>query len=131
MSRFKIKGNKKLKAKEIIGYFAYLSEREVYCDGDGCVIAGSKEAMSRYLGLAFPNQTRKHTIKATTFEEIIRGIKLGASYCLDEQSFTCFQPLAFKAGIDVGHCDFSQPTDTGMCFAKIQFVPFISRDISP
>lgn len=85
----------------------------------------------RYLHLAFPNQTSKHTIKATTFEEIIRGIKLGASYCLDEQSFTRFQPLALKAGIDVGHCDFSQPTDTGMSFAKIQFIPFISRDISP
>lgn len=45
MSRFKIKKKIGLKEKEIIGYFAYLSEREVYCDGDGCVIAGSKEAI--------------------------------------------------------------------------------------
>lgn len=121
MGRLKIK-QKKSDTGQVIGYFAYASPTEVYCDGNGCVIAGSQEAMSAYLNAAFPQHITKHTVKATTFEEIIKGIKLGAAYCLDEQSFARFRLLALKSGIDIGDADFCVSTETGMSFARVQIL---------
>lgn len=58
---------------KVIGYFAYLSPMQVACDGEACVIAGSEEAMRRYLSISNPENAEKHTIKKTRFREITKG----------------------------------------------------------
>jgi hypothetical protein len=34
---------------KVVGYFAYASSSDVFCDGDACVIAGSDADLNRYL----------------------------------------------------------------------------------
>lgn len=107
-------------SKKVIGYFAYASLINVFCDGDACIIAGSEHAMKDYIAHNPPFRASAYTIKKTCFGEIMRGINLGAAYCFDEESYTRFYPLAQKEGMDIGHEDFSGFSPTGMHFVRIQ-----------
>ncbi len=64
---------------KVIGYFAYRSPTEIACDGDACLIAGSRAAMRRYLSISDPKNVDTHTIKKTRFGEIMKGMFTGAS----------------------------------------------------
>ena len=101
----------------VIGHFAYFPPMEAFCDGDACVIAGSKEALIRYLGT--DESSLKPTIRKTRFGEILEGLRMGGAYAFDEQSYHRFYPLALKAGLSVGPEDFSWESPSGFRFVRI------------
>jgi len=81
--------------RKVIGYFAFASPNEVVCTGDrgdACVISGSPRTMKAYVKEIDPDGFRKRIIKKTLFEEILGGLKLGAAYAFDEESYKKFYP---------------------------------------
>jgi len=105
---------------KVIGYFAFSSPTEVICEGEACVISGSEQSMRDYAVSASPGSSRKATIKKTRFCEIIKGMKMGAPYAFDEQSYNRFYPLANKIGFSLKEEDFSVKTETGYHFIVIR-----------
>jgi len=100
----------------VIGYFAFRG-MEAVCDGDGCVIAGSRDEMAKIL----KQWGRDHfTIKATTLSEILWGVRRGGAYCFDEQAYGRFLAPGRKAGLPLSEEDFSEPGPTGLHFVRIQ-----------
>lgn len=105
---------------KVIGHFAYISQSEVVCDGDACVVAGSEADLTAYLVSLTSGQPMGHTIRKTRFGEIMRGMRLGAAYAFDETAYNRFYPLARRQGLSLGPEDFS-PTATGRHFVRVQF----------
>jgi hypothetical protein len=105
----------------IIGYFAFFPPMDVVCDGPACVIAGSEEAMKRYIGTDRPLSTP--TIRKTRFGEILEGMKRGGAYAFDEQSYNRFFPLAVKAGLGLKPETFSEEGPTGIHFVRVSVEP--------
>jgi hypothetical protein len=105
---------------KVIGYFAYKSKTEVICDGDACIISGSEQEMKNYIHSVAPESLKKTTIKKTRFGEIVNGIKLGAAYAFDEQSYNHFYPLANKVGFNLKEERFSDENETGFHFVTIR-----------
>lgn len=93
---------------KVIGYFAYESPTMMVCTGEACVIAGSRRAMTQYILEIDPQQRTRRTIKKTTFDEIKRGLELGAAYAFDKASYKRFYPLARGAGLGVMEADASR-----------------------
>tara|TARA_R110002167_G_scaffold355156_2_gene569406 strand:+ start:555 stop:935 length:381 start_codon:yes stop_codon:yes gene_type:complete len=85
--------------KKLIGFFSHTPDDNVFCDGDACVIAASKKLMIQYIEKHKTFSQFHDKIKKTTFGEIIQGIKSGAEYALDKESYAEFFPLAKKHGI--------------------------------
>lgn len=105
----------------VIGYFAFFPPMSVFCDGDACVIAGSEEAIMRYIG---PDSSLSaSTIRKTRFGEILDGMRRGGAYAFDEQSYKRFYPLAAKAGLSLGPEDFSGDSPTGFHFVRVSVEP--------
>ncbi len=105
---------------KVVGYFAYASSIEVFCDGDACVIPGSDADLNRYLSALPVDDRSKFTLKKTRFSEVIRGMRLGAAYAFDETAYNRFYPLANREGLDLGPEDFSVPSPTGRHFVRVQ-----------
>ena len=105
---------------KVIGYFAYLSPKEVVCDGVACVISGSEQTMRNYIESIGAGLVENHTIKKTRFRDIIAGMKMGAPYAFDEESYNRFYPLANKIGFNLKKEDFSVPTETGNHFVVVR-----------
>ena len=94
---------------KVIGYFAYMSAAEVICtDVDACLIAGSSEAMERYLEEFHPERASKAIVKKTRFGEIRHGMEMGAAYAFDQASYERFYPLAREVGFPVDWPDFEE-----------------------
>jgi len=108
-------------SSKIMGYFAYTESKEVLCDGDACIIAGTEEQMRFYLD-KMSKEKNKFIIKKTRFGEIMIGIGKGAAYAFDEVSYDRFLPLAIKMGVtDLPPKDcFAEPSKTGMHFIRVQ-----------
>jgi hypothetical protein len=104
---------------KVIGYFAFSSPTEVVCEGDACVISVSEQRMRDYVTSVTQKSSKKTTIKKTRFGEIIGGIKMGAPYAFDEESYNRFYPLANKIGLNLKEEGFSQ-TETGYHFVVIR-----------
>ena len=101
-----------------VGYFAFEGLTAV-CDGDGCVIAGSKKEMLRILkrmGLA------GCTIQATTSAEILLGLAHGGAYCFDQQAYERFLEPARRAGLTLRSDEFEHGSSgpLGMHFVRVQ-----------
>jgi len=110
-------------SRKVIGYFAFASPTEVVCTGDkgdACVISGSVRAMKAFLKEIDPNEQKRHTVKKTRFGEILRGLKLGAAYGFDEESYRKFYPLARKEGLPVKEGNFNEMKDKGFRFFTVQ-----------
>jgi len=105
---------------KVIGHFAFSSSMGVICDGDACVISGSEEAMRNYIKSALTESSKGVTIKKTRFGEIIQGMKKGAPYAFDEQSYNRFYLLANKTGFNLKEEDFTVQTETGFHFVVIR-----------
>ena len=111
------------RSRKVIGYFAYASPTEVVCTGDAgdaCVISGSVRAMKAFLSEIDQDRQKGHTVKKTSFGEILRGLKLGASYGFDEESYKKFYPLARKEGLPVSEADFDAMKPKGFRFFTVQ-----------
>jgi hypothetical protein len=61
------------------------------------------------------------TIKKTRFGEIMRGLRLGAAYCFDEEAYNRFFPLARMEGLNLGPEDFSDPGPHGVHLLRVQW----------
>ena len=108
---------------KVIGFFAYASRDKVICtDGAACVIAGSKESMEKYLREIELTNIKKHTIRKTRFGEIMKGLQYGAAYAFDEESYTCFYPLAREEGLDVQEVDFQKQKLVDNRFFTVQIL---------
>lgn len=111
------------RSRKVIGYFAFASPTEVVCTGDqddACVISGSVRAMKAFLKEIDPDGQKGHTIKKTRFGEILRGLKLGAAYGFDEESYKIFYPLARKEGLPVEEANFNEMKGKGFRFFTVQ-----------
>lgn len=105
---------------KVIGYFARVSPTEIVCDGDACVISGSEQEMINYLKDISVDAPSQVTIRKTRFIEIIQGMKLGAPYAFDEESYIRFLPLANRVGFNLKEEDFSTPPEEGRHFVVIR-----------
>jgi hypothetical protein len=111
------------RSSKVIGYFAYASKTEVLCtEINACLIAGSDQAMRRYLIELDPGQRKAWTVKKTRFGEIHRGLSLGAAYAFDEESYKKFYPLAIKEGLPVEKGDFQEMKKQDKKFFTVQIV---------
>ena len=111
------------RSRKVIGYFAFASPAEVVCtgdQGDACVISGSVRAMKAFLTEIDPDGQKGHTVKKTRFGEILGGLKLGAAYGFDEESYKKFYPLARKEGLPVKEADFDEMEGKGFRFFTVQ-----------
>lgn len=111
--------------RKVIGYFAFASPNEVVCTGDrgdACVISGSPRTMKTYVKEIDPDGFRKRIIKKTLFEEILGGLKLGAAYAFDEESYKKFYPLARKEGLQVAKANFEEMKSKGILFFTVQLI---------
>ena len=105
---------------KVIGYLACISEEEVLCDGDACIIAGSEDSINKYLSHSPRGLPHKLQIKKARFGDIITGIKLGGAYSFDEDSYNRFYPLANKNGYNFENQDFSSLDDGEPTFFTIR-----------
>ena len=110
---------------KVIGYFAYRSKREVVCTEEGaCLISGTETAMSAYIREFDPAKASQTTIRKTRFGEILRGLKLGATYAFDETAYSRFYPLARRAGLPVAAADFAKANAEGSRFFTVRLTAF-------
>jgi hypothetical protein len=102
---------------KVIGFFAYRSRDEVVCvEHDACLIAGSEEAMRQYVREFAGRTSALFTIRKTRFGEILDGIRIGAAYGFDEESYSRFLPLARAAGLQAADADFKKAHAQGLRF---------------
>lgn len=106
---------------KVVGYFSYTDSSNALCDGDACIIAGSETLMKSYLQ-KISKSDKKDIIKKTRFGEIIDGLKQGAAYAFDEESYSRFLPLAKInriGGLPEKEDFLDKPSDT-LRFIRIQ-----------
>ena len=106
--------------RKVIGYFAFASPTEVVCTGNACVISGSVRTMKAFVKEIDPDGLQKRTIKKTLFGEILSGLKLGAAYAFDVESYKKFYPLARKEGLNVAEANFEEMKSKDFRFFTVQ-----------
>ncbi|SLM30323.1 hypothetical protein MTBBW1_220015 [Desulfamplus magnetovallimortis] len=109
--------------RKIIGYFAFVPPNQVVCTGDrgdACVISASSRTMKAFVKEIDPDDFTKRIIKKTSFEEILNGLKLGAAYAFDQDSYKKFYPLARKEGLQVAEANFEEMKSKGFRFFTVQ-----------
>ena len=92
---------------KVIGCFAYSSSKAVVCSGKACVVSGSEVAMRNYISELNPQGAASHTVRKTRFGEIMQGLRLGAAYAFDEESYGRFLPLGRAEGLALEEADFN------------------------
>lgn len=63
---------------------------------------------------------KMHTIRKTRFGEILQGLRMGAAYAFDEDSYNIFYPLARQEGLDVAKADFWARKQEGFRFFTVK-----------
>ena len=95
---------------KVLGYIATLPGKiDLLCDGDSCIIAGSEKTMKEYIA-NFSNQT---------------GLKLGAAYSFDHESYLRFCPLATEDGMDFVDFtpeDKARPAGLAVSLMRVQWI---------
>ena len=109
------------RSRTVIGWFA-VAGLNALCDGDACVIAGSREAMRTIMARRAVGGVASLTIKKTRFGEIMTGLSLGAAYCFDKEAYNRFFPLAQREGLSLGPEDFSDPGPHGVHLFRVQWL---------
>ena len=105
---------------KVIGYLAYVTKLQLICEGDSCIIAGSREKMESYIKQFSAHQNKRVTITKARFGDIKRALQLGASYSFDEDAYSRFHPLAVKAGITAGSEEFTAEAGEGVHFVRVR-----------
>jgi len=105
----------------LIGYLAH-DGFDVLCDGDGCIIAGSRDKLQEILRRSGPAGTRMDTIQAARFSEILAGMRLGGAYCLDEEAYGRFLAPGRRVGLALTDEDFSDPGPLGIHLVRLQLI---------
>lgn len=76
--------------------------------------------MSDYIDEVDPNGRKGRTVKKTRFGEILSGLKLGAAYAFDEESYGRFYPLARQEGLPVEEGNFEKQRANNFRFFTVQ-----------
>jgi len=85
--------------QRIVGFFAIRTgTANILCDGDACVIGGSRARLQDYLQRQGDENPADYTIKKTTYGEIRQGMKMGGAYAFDLESYGRFRQLAMLDG---------------------------------
>ena len=109
-------------ADPLIGYVA-CNGLYCLCDGDGCVVAGSREKMQEILRRSGPGAQKWYKIQAAGFAQILSAIEyFGAAYCFDEEAYGRFLAPARRMGMPLEDQDFSDPGPLGMHFVRVQLL---------
>jgi len=109
-----------MKEGKVIGYLANLTKTQLICDGDSCVIAGSKLKMKSYVRRCNPDVLKKVKIVKARFDKIKAALDYGAAYSFDQEAYSRFYPLARNAGMNVGPEDFSLENPAGPHLVRVQ-----------
>ena len=104
---------------KVIGCFAHKGIEAVCTEGLACLISGSHDAMERYL-VEMGHDEKSNTIKKTRFGEILRGMRLGAAYAFDKESYERFYPLAIAEGLKVSDPTVFQNMPPGAKFFTVR-----------
>ena len=104
---------------KVIGFFAHMGMEAVCTEGLACLVSGSHDAMARYL-VEMGHDAKSHTIKKTRFGEILQGMRLGAAYAFDKESYGRFYPLALAEGLKVSEPTVFQNMPPGARFFTVQ-----------
>ena len=105
----------------LIGYLAHNGPHYL-CDGDGCIVAGSRRKLQEIIGRSGPAGARMDTIQTARFSEILAGMQLGGAYCLDEEAYGRFLEPGRRMGMPLTDEDFSDPGPLGMHFVRVQWL---------
>ena len=106
--------------RSLIGYIAQASRYELLCDGDACVVVGSKSKLKTHPAVT---DAAGYAFKKAWFDDILAGLGMGAAYAFDEEAYHRFYPLAQRAGLTtVGPEDFSAPPPPGLTHTPIHLV---------
>ena len=115
---------KKIKRTDkVIGHFSYTPDRQVFCDDDACVIAGSEENLRSYLQEMLGDDSRD-IIKKTRYGEIIEGLRQGGAYAFDEEAYHRFEQCCNSNEIEIPLSDKPSSSDKSaqLSFVRVQFV---------
>ena len=91
----------------LIGHIVQFSLFSVLCDGDACVVFGSRREAKSYMAKHSQISEKKYSIKKAWFEDILRGIQHDAPYAFDEAAYRLFYPRAKRIGLILPPPDFS------------------------
>ena len=116
--------------RTLIGYIAQASQYNVLCDGDACVVIGSKFKLKAHLtNNVLPKKhpddvssDADYVLKKAWSDDILTGLRMGAAYAFDEEAYHLFYPLAQRAGLALGPEDFSAPPPPGLSHTPIHLV---------
>jgi hypothetical protein len=105
---------------KVIGYIASTSRTNVVCvEKDACLVAGSEEAMNRYLSEINLSDKTTVSIRKARFGDIVNVMKLGGKYSFDKESYSRFYPLGIKIGMLLEDADFDEGKGRKFFTAKI------------
>ena len=104
----------------LIGYLAR-NGPHFLCDGDGCIVAGSRTKLREILHRSGPALAHMRTVQTARFSEILTGMQLGGAYCFDEEAYGRFLEPGRRMGIPLTDEDFSDPGPLGMHFVRVQW----------
>jgi hypothetical protein len=109
----KIKNKRKKTGRQkVVGFFAIRTGTpNILCDGDACVIGGSKTQLQNYIQQQNTENPADYTIKKTTYAEIRRGMKMGGAYAFDLESYGRFRQLAMLDGENMTEFNSGNDTD--------------------
>ncbi len=65
------------------------------------MIAGSQQAMNRYIVNMASDKISRYTIKKTRYGEILQGMRLGAAYAFDKKAYDKFFLFAKNDGMNL------------------------------
>jgi hypothetical protein len=108
-------------ADPLIGYLAH-NGVHILCDGDGCIIAGSRAKLYDIMHRSGPAASSMNTIQAARFSEILDGMQRGGAYCFDEEAYGRFLTPGRRIGMPLTDEDFSDPGPLGMHFVRVQWL---------
>ena len=110
----KIKNKRKKTGRQkIIGFFAIRTGTpNILCDGDACVIGGSRAQLQDYIQNQGDENPADYTIKKTTYAETSQGMKMGGAYAFDLESYGRFRQLAMLDGENM--TEFNSGNDTNI-----------------
>jgi hypothetical protein len=104
----------------VIGYVSRQG-MQVICDGDACVVAGTREAMAAILQYHHRDPAQQ-IIEPARCSQILQAIALGGAYAFDDQAYGRFLPEAQQAGLPLVEEDFSDPGPTGIHLVRVGFL---------
>ena len=116
----------KRRYKKVVGYFAVqIGTPNIVCDGDACVIAGSQQALRRYIDRMVGRNLTDYQIRKTRYGEIFQGMRMGGVYTFDSSAYKKFLPLAKADGIPLTEFEFeddSQPHEDAVRLMRVQWI---------